>query len=117
MNHPSLNAPRTLSVLPTFVRTTLLTTRSYLVGRGAEWFIDPMRDDVPRDFDIIVDPHHFHDACKPLTGVAVSINSFGGLKIIGPPAIDVIPMDLGEYVKTCTGNIAVSLMPFRVVRW
>lgn len=103
--------------LPSFVRIALLTRRAFLVGSGAEWFLDQAGREPPRDFDVLIDPHDFQDACKLLTGVDVRINSFGGVTVIGPPAIDVIPMDLGEYIKRCSGNIAVSLMPFKVIRW
>lgn len=110
-------APYSPSTLPSFVRAVLLLHRAYLVGSGAEWFIDQAGKPLPRDFDVLVDPHEHQDACKLLTGVDVRINSFGGVTVIGPPLIDVIPLDLGEYVKRCSGNIAVSLMPFKVVRW
>jgi hypothetical protein len=109
-------APFSPSTLPSFVRATLLLHRAFLVGSGAEWFLTQLTPQ-PRDFDVLVDPHEYQDACKMLTGVDVRINSFGGTTVIGPPAIDVIPMDLGEYVKRCSGNIAVSLMPYRIIRW
>lgn len=112
-----IKAPHSPSTLPSFVRSTLLLHRAFLIGSGAEWFLHQENRQQPRDFDILVDPHAYQDACAPLTGVSVRINSFGGVTVIGPPAIDVIPMDLGEYIKRCSGNIAVSLMPFKVIRW
>lgn len=116
MNEHVIKAPFSPNTLPSFVRATLLLHRAFLVGSGAEWFLTQLAPQ-PRDFDVLVDPHEYQDACKMLTGINVRINSFGGTTVIGPPAIDVIPMDLGEYIKRCSGNIAVSLMPFRVVRW
>lgn len=117
MNERVIKAPYSPSTLPSVVRVTLLLHRAYLVGSAAEWYIDQAAHPFPRDFDVLIDPHAYQDACKLLTGADVRINSFGGVTTIGPPPIDMIPMDLGEYIKRCSGNIAVSLMPFKVVRW
>lgn len=54
-----VKAPYSPSTLPSIVRMTLLLHRAYLVGSGAEWFIDQDRMPQPRDFDVLIDPHSY----------------------------------------------------------
>lgn len=108
--------PKHLSELPSLVRSWMLLHNGLLVGSGAVWLAENL-DGVPRDFDVIIPPDQFHDACKLLTGLPVSINSFGGIKVAGQISIDVWSMTLETFIKRCSGCIAVSAQPYHVVRW
>ncbi len=107
---------QSLKALPDFVRCALFNPKTFLVGSACYWLLGE-RQDTPKDFDVIVDPQEFQSVCRSLTNTAVAINSFGGLKIVGPPSIDVIPLSLADFILQCDGNIAIRLSPFKVIRW
>lgn len=106
---------RPLATLPTFVRETLVRFphQSWLVGSGAHWLIEESKP-FPKDFDLLLDPQVFQDACVGLKD-PIRVNSFGGLKILTEPSIDVIPLTLSEFIARCDGDIAVGLR--KIIRW
>ena len=103
-------------MLPDFVRSALFNPGVLLVGSACKWLIGEKQEQ-PGDFDIIVEPSQFQAVCRPLTNTAVRVNSFGGLKIVGPPSIDVIPLSLTDFILQCDGDIAIALRPYKIVRW
>ncbi len=107
---------QSLSKLPDFVRTAMFNPGVLLVGSACKWLIGE-KNEVPGDFDIIVEPSQFQAVCRALSNTAVKVNSFGGLKIIGPPSIDVIPLTLTDFILQCDGDIAIALRPYKIVRW
>lgn len=107
---------RSLSELPSIVRITLLQYQAFLVGSACKFLLDSTQP-VPKDFDLLVNPLQFQDACKLLTGLPVAINSFGGIKCLGTPSIDLIPLSLADFIEQCDGRMAIKLHPFIVIEW
>ena len=94
--------------------------QGWLVGSACDWLLKGAIEADPRDFDLLIEPAKFQDACKVLTDKPVRVNSFGGLQYVGPPIVDFIPLTLSTFILHCSpagANIAIQLHPFIVVRW
>lgn len=109
---------RSLHELPTLVKQIMFLQEGYLVGSGCEWFLDRSPDaKLPKDFDVMIEPDHYMNACQLIGTREFKLNSFGGLKILGEIEIDMWPMTLSTYIGKLKGNIAIRLNPFKAIRW
>lgn len=98
--------------LPMPVRS-FLNQGGYLVGSAVQWVLYGGRS-TPRDYDIIIPLHKWHDASRLIPPGSVA-NSFGGFKLQldGELVIDVWGEDVDHYLITSTGmHAGVAINPF-----
>lgn len=95
--------------LPDLVRTLCYTYDAWIVGGAAKYMCGQTSN--VRDWDVIVPPHQWPEACKVLP-YGSRVNTHGGVKAtVGGYEIDVWAEDLGSYFKTVNSSfdsIAVS---------
>jgi hypothetical protein len=108
---------RPLSDLPRVVQRIGVVPGVWLVGGAAVYAIGA---DVPtKDWDFIVEPLAHSAALAHLRGATFTVNSCGGLKAIAPDGtvLDLWISSLAHFITHGTGNVAVSLLHGKVVRW
>lgn len=110
--------------LPSVVHNILLTYNGWLVGSAALWYTSPTVElPLPNDFDILVPPKWFMDACRLLREHSIHINSFGGLKAKKDGhTLDVMALTFDEFLTRSTGvkrgkHAAIRMQPFAIVQW
>lgn len=87
-----------------------------MVGSGVDYLLES-KEEQPADFDIIVEPSDFSNACSYLVGMDVKFNTFGGLKVTFPIELDIWPITLNDYVKKRVGLKALKFNPVILVTW
>lgn len=102
------------NLLPPKVIGLLIDYDAWLVGSACKWAMgDWEGDEPPKDFDIIIPPHHWTRFIRE-HGRDSTIANFGGLKLTDPN-IDVWPDTLSGFFRftgTKTPRHALSFNPF-----
>jgi len=107
---------RPLADLPRAIQRVGVLPGVWLVGGGALWVLGD--DKPPKDWDFFVEPDAHAAVLSNLRGAALATNSFGGLKItVDGLVIDLWVSSLARFVTHGTGNVAISLLYSKVVRW
>lgn len=96
MNDPILDYYK-VSILPPLVRSFCFSNDAWIVGSGAKWLLN-IKQDAPRDWDILVPFYAWGIACRSIPAGAVT-NSNGGIKLQDHETfIDVWAGDIGWFL-------------------
>lgn len=89
---------RTYLGLPSRIRTILILSEGWLVGKAIEQILD---GSAPKDYDIIVpDRQKFHNTINHLLAYSSpKFNSWGGLKF---DDVDIWNEELDHFIKNCS---------------
>lgn len=103
--------------MPPLVVTLLVNHAAWLVGSAAAFAVGD-REETPADYDLVVPPPNWNDACRVVaaTGVHVAFNTFGGLKVGG--LIDMWSGTLDDFLTAAgqRAKVALRLRPEAIVR-
>lgn len=109
MSKPVLNYNR-VAALPALVRCFCFNNEGWVVGSGALWLLN-LKDDEPRDYDIIVPFYQWGNACRVIPEGSPT-NSHGGIKITTDSVkIDVWCGDIGWFFGQVPATPAYAVSP------
>lgn len=99
-----------IAALPAIIRTFCFSHEAWIVGSAASFLLD-LKDEMPRDWDILVPFWTWGVACRTIPE-GTPTNSFGGLKVTSDGyKIDVWSGDVGWFLAQVPNLPAYAVHP------